>query len=462
MKHHTCSPVFTNPKEEYTLMNQINTEKYYDWYMRFNPNIYANKTSFLTWEQTQGFLYFWTLEQQINPNDLVRNMHNVLKQTNPKKNTLYFQGASNAGKTYLCKLLIPIDSIAGYHTTSKEFPFGEAVYQPIILINELTIESTAKAELYKNVLGGEPTQVNIKNRPSQIMERKPVVLTTNHHIWKYVTNERQSLQNRCYVYGHLRESQTARKYSKFGIPNPAFLQDVFKAIDSNTYDGIMKMKPTTDTDTEEVQESEIEPLLTADTGVQATVATTEAETQTTPPSPQLPTYTTCYGCSVNHLSQLQHMDVGGCLHDSPKYTSPSPQTYRPDTSPITPVTSTDVKKQTYQPQVSPITPVSMTYQPIIEDISPPEDETPDYLLSQLPSVYPQHARYTFTAKKYYPGEDRPTPRLNLYKSFMESLEEEEEDQQPPTKKTRYSIPSDEEIIYISSDSSSDSDSDSSI
>ncbi|KAL4232216.1 hypothetical protein ACF0H5_009790 [Mactra antiquata] len=334
-------------------------------------------------------------------------MHNVLKQVNPKKNKL--PGASNAGKTYLCKLIIPIDSIAGYHTTSKEFPFGEAVYQPVILINELTIESTAKAELYKNVLGGEPTQVNIKNRPSQIMERKPVILTTNQHIWKYITNERQPLLNRCYVYGHLRESQTAKKYSKFGIPNPTFLQDVFKSLDDNTYEGIMKVKQSTDIDTEEHKEADIKPLLTTDTGTQTSTSTTDAETQTTPPSPQLPVYTTCYGCSVNHPSQVQHMDVGGCLHVSPDYSSPQQPTYNPDTTPITPEddqqlqshvmiptpillqTSTDVKKPTYAPDVSPITPVSTIYQPMVEDICPPDDEmTPDYELSQLEMSIDKH------------------------------------------------------------------------
>ncbi|KAL4225079.1 hypothetical protein ACF0H5_015773 [Mactra antiquata] len=312
-RSHMFSRIYQSAKEEYTLMNQINTEKYYDWFMRFNPQMYANKIAFLSWEQTQSFLYFWCLEQQVNANELLKDMHNVLKQVNPKKNTLYFQGASNAGKTYLCKLLIPIDSIAGYHTNSKEFPFGEAVYQPIILITELTIESTAKAELYKNVLGGEPTQVNIKNRPSQIMERKPVILTTNEHIWKYITNDRQPLLNRCYVYGHLRESQTAKKYSKFGIPNPKFLQEVFKALDDNTYESIMKVRQSTDSDTEETEETDIEPLLTTETGTQTTMSTTDAETQTTPPTPQLPIYTTCYGCSVNHPSQRQHMEYGGCL-----------------------------------------------------------------------------------------------------------------------------------------------------
>ncbi|KAL4221787.1 hypothetical protein ACF0H5_020041 [Mactra antiquata] len=167
--------------------------------MDFDPQTYKNTTNYLTWEETQRFFYYWCLEQRINPNELIMDMHRVLRQTDNKNNTLYFQGSSNAGKTYLTKLLIPVDTIAGYHTTSKEFPFGDAVYQPIILINELTIESAAKAELYKNVLGVEPTQINIKNTPSQIMTRRPVILTTNNNIWKYVSNETQAFINRCYI-----------------------------------------------------------------------------------------------------------------------------------------------------------------------------------------------------------------------------------------------------------------------
>ncbi|KAL4237669.1 hypothetical protein ACF0H5_002383 [Mactra antiquata] len=115
-------------------------------------------------------------------------------------------------------------------------------------------------------------------------------------------------------------------------------------------------------------------------------------------------------------------------------------------------------KPAYAPQVSPITPVSTTYQPLVEDVTPPDQDqlTPDYELSQLPSVYPQQARYSFTTKRYYGEEPRPSPRMNLYRAFMQSLEEEEQDDdQPPMKKTRYSVPSDAEVIYISSDSDSD-------
>ncbi|KAL4237075.1 hypothetical protein ACF0H5_005459 [Mactra antiquata] len=192
-------------------------------------------------------------------NDLLSDMYKVLKQTDNKKNTLYLQRSYNAGKTYLTKMMIPIDSIAGYHTTSREFPFCDAVYAPIILINELTIESAAKSELYKNVLGGKPTQINIKNKPSQIMARKPVVLTTNTNIWK-----------------------------------------------------------TTSTQTSPPEKMEVD--------------------QSTQTDDILPTYTTCYGCSINHPSQTQHMDLGGCLYTEESITEePTPPSkYQPIVEDITP------------------------------------------------------------------------------------------------------------------------------
>ncbi|KAL4221788.1 hypothetical protein ACF0H5_020042 [Mactra antiquata] len=87
-----------------------------------------------------------------NTTRTTQKRQNLRVQTQQKTTRNQRCCSSNAGKTYMTKLLIPVDTIAGYDTTSREFPFGDAVYQPIILINELTIESAAKAELYKNVL----------------------------------------------------------------------------------------------------------------------------------------------------------------------------------------------------------------------------------------------------------------------------------------------------------------------
>lgn len=224
--------IYTTAKEVWSITNQIENQTYYEWFMNYTPQ--EHQPDLMRELQTKEYFTKWTREQNINPDDILRDMHAVLKMTNSKENTLYLQGASNAGKTFILKGIVPVDSKAGYHTTSKDFPFGEAVNQPIILINECTLESPAKAEVYKNIFGGEPTQVNIKNRSSQLMPRKPVLLTTNDPVWKEVAAQKQPLLNRLYAYMNLATSNVTKIYSKLGKPNCKFFQRVFNSLDKRT------------------------------------------------------------------------------------------------------------------------------------------------------------------------------------------------------------------------------------
>lgn len=89
----------------------------------------------MTEYQTKIFFKDWCREQNITGHQFLIDLHTVLKMKEQKVNIFYLQGASNAGKTFMLKGIIPVDSKAGYHTTSKDFPFGEAVNQPIIVIN---------------------------------------------------------------------------------------------------------------------------------------------------------------------------------------------------------------------------------------------------------------------------------------------------------------------------------------
>ena len=69
--------------------------------------------------------------------------------------------------------------------------------------------------------------MNIKNRPSQLMNRKPVLITSNDVIWRYVSDQKQTLMNRMKCFLHLRKSDVTQKYSKYGKPNPVWFQDMF-------------------------------------------------------------------------------------------------------------------------------------------------------------------------------------------------------------------------------------------
>lgn len=111
--------IYATAREEFSINNIMDDQKYYDWFMKFNP---IDTTDMMTPSQTKKYFHDWCIEQHIRPDRLLTDMHDILKMTHQKVNTLYLQGSSNAGKTFLLKGLVPIESKVGYHTTSKDFP----------------------------------------------------------------------------------------------------------------------------------------------------------------------------------------------------------------------------------------------------------------------------------------------------------------------------------------------------
>ena len=207
-----------------------NDHKQYNYFEQFMQITNDRGQKMMSVEDTALFLHQWCDEQRIPYHTLLMEIYAVLNMTHPKRNTLYLQGTSNAGKTFLLTGIFPFKDLVGSHITSKEFPFQECVQRPVILINELTLSTQQECELYKNILGGEPTMVNIKNKKAELMERKPVFITSNNPIWQFVSNESVPLRNRMYIHLHLRQSNVANAFSKKGIPNFRFFQAAFKTI----------------------------------------------------------------------------------------------------------------------------------------------------------------------------------------------------------------------------------------
>lgn len=370
--------IYTTAKEEWSINNSLENINYYEWFLNYTPP--PNQPDMMTEEQTKHYFTDWCTEQHVNPDKLLQDLHDVLIMKHSKKNTLYLQGASNAGKMFLLKGIVPVDSKAGYHTTSKDFPFREAVNAPIILINELTIESPAKSELYKNIFGGEPTQVNIKNRPSQLMGRKPVLLTSNDPIWKEVAAQKPAILNRLLPYLNLQTSDITRNYSKFCKPNPSSSSECLKPLTDGNNNCHQKNPESngcdwsTDDAISFIDESQIHQAIKRKRQHNQTLANTKTtqmhipvyanvETQyetnpvpvkdlvkTPPVSPipdvplpevtniepkgeipqhlpelsqtdlqelDTPEYKDCPGCQIQHPSQTQHMMPGRCCYQPP-------------------------------------------------------------------------------------------------------------------------------------------------
>ena len=227
MRNANWRQVYQQATDEVTTRNDHTQHNYYEQFMQITND---RGQKMMSVQETANFLHNWCKEQRIPYHTLLIEMYAVLNMTHPKRNTLYLQGASNAGKTFLLNGIFPFKDLVGSHITSKEFPFQECVQRPVILINELTLSTQQECELYKNILGGEPTMVNIKNKKGELMERKPVFITSNNPIWQFVSNESQPLRNRMYIHLHLRQSTVANAYSKKGNPNFRFFQETFKTI----------------------------------------------------------------------------------------------------------------------------------------------------------------------------------------------------------------------------------------
>ena len=193
-------------------------------------------------EETALTFKEWCGEQDINPVELLKELWKVCYQWHPKRNTIHLQGASNAGKTYWLHSMIPEKSVIGEMITSQDFAFQECTNKRLILINELTLSTPEHAELHKQILEGQPVMVNVKNKPASLMERKPVLCSSNQPIWTHLSNERTTFMNRCYPHLGLRPSLVLKEAS--GRANPKFIQGAFEIIQ----DMFEMLSPMTETD----------------------------------------------------------------------------------------------------------------------------------------------------------------------------------------------------------------------
>ena len=181
----------------------------------------------MNYENTVQFFNQWTFEQGINILQFIMEIYSVIRMYHPKRNTFYLQGTSNAGKTYILESIVPHKDKVGQHITSRDFMFQGCLNKPVIVINELTLQNQSESETYKNILGGEPTYINLKHRNAEILYRKPVFLTSNLPIWRFVSNDREPILNRMFSHMHLTTSKIIKQFTTKGVPSTEFWKIAF-------------------------------------------------------------------------------------------------------------------------------------------------------------------------------------------------------------------------------------------
>lgn len=128
-------------------------------------------------------------------------MVQVLNRRSGKKNTVWLQGVSNAGKSQLINSLMqsyfPNTIGTPNNSVRTTFTFNDCMYKRVILWEEPNI-TVDNIEDTKIILGGQDCRIDAKYQSSAVLQSTPFVITSNKDLWAMCTNHRQELLNRVY------------------------------------------------------------------------------------------------------------------------------------------------------------------------------------------------------------------------------------------------------------------------
>lgn len=144
--------------------------------------------------------YTWLLKILIHNNiaveDFVFDIFNIVDKRKPKINTLMVIGPPNAGKTLVvesvAKACIFTCNIQRF-SKGQNFTFMDAVGTRVCMINEPRF-TDEYVETLKNILEGLPCTVEVKFQVGQMLERTPVLITSNHGLGMYIQHGRQTAE----------------------------------------------------------------------------------------------------------------------------------------------------------------------------------------------------------------------------------------------------------------------------
>ncbi len=143
----------------------------------------------------------WCKHQNINKDDFIDKLWSVLAKEDPKINTFCIVGQPNAGKSKMLRSLQPIAKYYGeIHTSDgSAFNFMNSINTACIFMEEPRITPEV-VEQTKLIFEGQRTQVKVKNRDDEWLERTPVIITSNSQITRWCPQETKAINARMHQF----------------------------------------------------------------------------------------------------------------------------------------------------------------------------------------------------------------------------------------------------------------------
>lgn len=190
---------------------QLQRRDRWEWFISFQD--------FLPEEEHELLSFFHA--QNINPEVFMNAIRDILLCSDHKRNTLKLWGVPNSGKTFIARLLCKyfLCPFISNHGSEQPFFFENFLNKSILLIEELYV-TTATVEDYKSILGGAAIDIDKKYHTKQMMQRTPIIITSNYQLFgrgHLTPIDEQALQTRCHVF----HFNTVYK-PKLTVTGPAF------------------------------------------------------------------------------------------------------------------------------------------------------------------------------------------------------------------------------------------------
>nr|QKE54981.1 MAG: nonstructural protein [Parvoviridae sp.] len=136
------------------------------------------------------------LHQGIIPSHFDKAFWTWITKADTKRNCLVIQGPSNTGKSAFIQGLLEC------------VPWGEIVNAPVFAWEGLLdavigvwqepLLGPEQAEKFKQVAEGMNTSIPIKFKKPQMLKRTPLIITTNHDLWRWCAAEENMIRNRIF------------------------------------------------------------------------------------------------------------------------------------------------------------------------------------------------------------------------------------------------------------------------
>ncbi|UOH27067.1 nonstructural protein 1 [Galliform chaphamaparvovirus 13] len=138
------------------------------------------------------------LFQGIEPTKFDTAFHTWITKKDPKINTLVLIGPSNTGKSQFISGLKACVSW-GEIVNGQSFNF-EGLIGNTLGVWEEPLIGPELAEKCKQIFEGMPTAINVKYKRPHTLPRTPIIMTTNHHPWRFCQAEEDMFKNRMYIF----------------------------------------------------------------------------------------------------------------------------------------------------------------------------------------------------------------------------------------------------------------------